>query len=92
LEAAKYTYTQASGDLTRVRASADKFKRYLDYYARSEEAYEINMKLATIYDQELQDYDAAWEEYMKVSREYDQDTYRQVAAYKAVVVAQKMLQ
>ena len=50
------------------------------------------MKLATIYDQELQDYDAAWEEYMKVSREYDQDTYRQVAAYKAVVVAQKMLQ
>jgi len=92
LEAAKYTYTQASGDLTRVRASADKFKRYLDHYARSEEAYKINMKLATIYDQELQDYDAAWEEYMKVSREYDQDTYRQVAAYKAVVVAQKMLQ
>jgi len=92
LEAAKYTYTQGGGDLIRVREAANKFKRYLDYYAQSKEAYEINMKLATIYDQELQNYDAAWEEYLRVSREYDQDTYRQVAAYQAVVVAQKMLQ
>ena len=92
LEAAKYTYTQAGGNLAEVREAAGKFNRYLDHYAQREEAYEINMKLATIYDKELQNYDAAWEEYLRVSREYDQDSYRKVAAYQAVVVAQKLLQ
>jgi len=92
LEAAKYTYAQAGGNLTKVREAADKFNCYLDHYAQRKEAYEINMKLATIYDKELHNYDAAWEEYLRVSREYDQDSYRQVAAYQAVVVAQKLLQ
>ena len=90
LEASKYTYTQAGGEPKRVREAADKFKRYLDYYAQSKEAYEINWNLANIYYTELQDYDMAWEEYMRVSREYDQDTHREKAAYQAVVVAQKM--
>ena len=92
LEAAKYTYIQAGGDPTSVREAADKFKRYLDYYAQSKEAYDLNWNLANIYYTELQDYDAAWEEYLRVSREYDQDTYREKAAYQAVVVAQRMVQ
>jgi len=96
LEAAKYSFERAKqmgNDPEMLREAVRRFEMYLETYRNVyDEAYDINYNLAIIYEQLLHDYEKAYQEYIRVSRDYEQDKYREEAARRAILVAQKLLE
>jgi hypothetical protein len=76
-----------------ISEAVKRFEMYLDNYREvHDEAYDINYNLAIIYEQILQDYDKAYEEYIRVSKDYKQDRHRETSALQAILVAQKLVE
>ncbi len=96
LEAAKYSFEKAKemgNDPEMLLEAVRRFEMYLGSYRYiNNEAYDINYNLAIIYEQMLQDYEKAYQEYIRVSKDYKQDKYRGKAALQAILVAQKLLE
>jgi len=66
-------------------------KIYLETYPTHKNAYEINWSLAFVLDTELKRYREAFEEYIRVSNDYLEDSHREDAANNAIVVAQTLV-
>ena len=83
---------QAKGDsMVAYQEFASLAKVYLETYPTHENAYEIDWSLAFVLDTELKRYREAFEEYIRVSNDYLEDSHRKDAATNAIVVAQTLV-
>jgi len=64
---------------------------YLENYPTDENAYEIHWSMALILDTKLQRFKDAFEEYLKVSNDYLEDSHRYDAAVNAITVADTLV-
>ncbi len=92
-QASKYLYTSArdAGDSRALREALDNFVTYFETYPDRPQAYELNWSVATEL-RDLGDYERAYDEFMRVSREYEMDDHRRDAAVEAVAAAQRLVQ
>ncbi len=70
----------------------DLCKLYLETFPTHENAYEINWSMAFVLDTKLHRYKEAFEEYLRVSNDYLEDTHREDAANNAIAVAQTLVE
>ncbi len=85
-------YEKTGGDsLAAYNEFARLAKVYLEAFPTNENAYEINWSLAYILDTELHRYREAFEEYIRVSNDYLEESHREDAATNAIVVAQTLV-
>ncbi|MCX6641315.1 MAG: tetratricopeptide repeat protein [bacterium] len=66
-------------------------KNYLEEFPAGPNAYLVNYNLAILLDQYAGESDAAFAEYIKVSKDYPDDTHRKDAAVNAVIIAKKLI-
>jgi hypothetical protein len=92
-QAAQYLYATArnSNDAAGLREALDYFVTYFNTYPDRPQAYELNWSVATEL-RDLGDLERAFDEFMRVSRQYEMDKYRQDAAVEAVAAAQQLVQ
>jgi hypothetical protein len=92
-KAAQYLYATArnSNDAAGLREALDYFVTYFKTYPDRPQAYELNWSVATEL-RDLGDLERAFDEFMRVSRQYEMDKYRQDAAVEAVAAAQQLVQ
>ncbi len=73
------------------REFADLAKNYLKKFSTNENAYEINWALAYTLDTKLHDFSKAFQEYIRVSNDYLEDSHRYDAAVNAITVADTLV-
>lgn len=64
---------------------------YLQFFPQGPNAYTVNFNMAVILDQNVQEPEQAYVEYLKVSRDYPDDRHRQESAVNAAVIAQRLM-
>jgi len=81
-----------SNDSTLFATAVDMSRAYLETYPEAPNAYTVNFNLAVMLDQHIGDKLAAYDEYIRVSADYDEDEHRKEAAVNAVIIAQRLVQ
>ena len=64
---------------------------YLRFFPQGPNAYTVNFNLAVILEQNVQDTEQAYVEYIKVSKDYADDRHRKESAVNAAIIAQRMV-
>ncbi len=81
--------TEAAGQPSReeYQVFANSCKKYLDYFPADSNAYKVNWSYALMLHTKLNDFETAFDEYVRVSNDYLEEKYQHEAAINAVVVA-----
>jgi tetratricopeptide (TPR) repeat protein len=66
-------------------------RKYLEEYPQGPNAYTVNYNMAVLLVQNIADDQQAYAEFIKVSRDYPDDTHRKESAVNAVIIAQRMI-
>jgi len=81
---------KAAGPAAYTRA-VQMSRDYLQYFPQGPNAYTVNFNMAVILDQNLQEPEQAYVEYLKVSRDYPDDRHRKESAVNAAIIAQRLI-
>ena len=84
---------EASGKPARemYQKVADECKIYLDYFPADSNAYDVNWSYAYLLDAKLGEFEKAFDEYIRVSNDYLEESHRHDAALNAVAVADTLV-
>lgn len=66
-------------------------RKYLEEYPQGPNAYTVNYNMAVLLVQNIADDQQAYTEFIKVSRDYPDDSHRKECAVNAVIIAQRMI-
>ncbi|HGY56860.1 MAG TPA: tetratricopeptide repeat protein [Caldithrix abyssi] len=91
LEKAQELESAGKPDTTAYTVFADNCKLYLDYFPADSNAYDINWSYAFVLDSKLGRLEEAFEEYIKVSNDYLEESHQHEAALNAVAVADTLV-
>jgi cellulose synthase operon protein C len=80
-----------NSDQALLTSAVQMSRNYLDEFPTGPNAYLVNYNMAILLDQYAGQSDAAFAEYIKVSKDYPDSTHRKDAAVSAVIIAKKLM-
>jgi TolA-binding protein len=75
-----------------LAASVEMSRAYLEFYPAGPKAYTVNYNLAVLLDQHVDQSSDAYTEYIRVSKDYEDESHRKEAAVNAVIIGYKLIQ
>ncbi|RJP75410.1 MAG: hypothetical protein C4524_11875 [Candidatus Zixiibacteriota bacterium] len=78
-------------DPDRLDLAVQMSRSYLEVFPQGPNAYTVNFNLAVLLEQHLKNPEAAYAEYLKVSRDYPDLSHQKESAVNAVIIAQRLV-